>query len=82
MNNPGFQALFSEFLEAQLIEISDYPQLKLLCWNLKTEFLTRADAFALYERNWRFIDAPTLEPKERELIDELVKDLGNGVLNV
>ena len=81
LNNPGFRALFCEFLETELVDISDFPQLEQLCWNLKTEFLTRADAFSIYERNWRFIDQLALEPNERKLIDELAEDLGSGMLN-
>jgi hypothetical protein len=81
LNNPGFQALFTEFLETELVEIADFPQLKQLCWNLKTEFLTRADAFALYERNWRLIDQQALAPIERNFIDELVKEHGKGLMN-
>ncbi len=81
LNNPGFQALFKDFLETELVEISDFPQLKQLCWNLKTEFLTRADAFALYERNWRLIDQQALVPIERRFIDELANELGKGLVN-
>ena len=60
MNNPGFRALFDDFLQTELIDLAEFPQLRQLCWNLKTEFLTRTDAFALYERNWRFIDQSEL----------------------
>ena len=81
LNNPGFQALFREFLKTELVEISDFPQLKQLCWNIKTEFLTRADALAIYERNWRLIDQQALAPIERNFIDELVKEPGKGVVN-
>jgi hypothetical protein len=81
LNNPGFRELFNKFLETELIELSDFPQLKQLCWNLKIEFLTRADALAMYERNWRLIDQAALEPTERRLIDELVQELGKGMLN-
>lgn len=81
LNNPGFRALFNEFLETELIELADYPQLKQLCWNLKIEFLTRADAFAMYERNWRLIDQAALEPTERHFIDELIQSVGKGMLN-
>lgn len=81
LNNPGFRELFREFLETELVDISNFPQLKQLCWNLRTEFLTRADAFSIYERNWRFIDQPSLEPNERKLIDELAEDLGSGMVN-
>lgn len=81
LNNPGFRELFNEFLETELIEVADFLQLKQLCWNLKIEFLTRADALAIYERNWRLIDQATLEPNERHFIDELVQELGKGMVN-
>ena len=81
LNNPAFRKQFSTFLETELIEVSEFQQLKQLCWNLKAEFITRADAFAIYERNWRFIDQLALEPNEHNLIDELVEELGNGVIN-
>jgi len=78
MKNPGFRMLFDEFLETELIDLADFPQLRQLCWNLKTEFLTRNDAFALYERNWRFIDQSELTATERTLIDQLKDQLGSG----
>ncbi len=68
LNNPGFRVLFNEFLEAELIALADFPQLQQLCWNLKVEFLTRADAHAIYERNWRLIDQANLAPTELNLI--------------
>lgn len=81
LNNPGFRELFNKFLETELVELADFPQLQQLCWNLKTEFLTRADALAIYERNWRLIDQAALEPTERNFIDELVQELGKGMVN-
>jgi hypothetical protein len=81
LNNPGFRELFNEFLETELIELADFPQLKQLCWNLKIEFLTRADALAIYERNWRLIDQANLVPTELKLIQELVQELGKGMVN-
>jgi hypothetical protein len=81
LNNPGFRDIFSRFLETELVEVSDFPQLKQLCWNLKTEFVTRADALAIYERNWRLVDQDNLEPTERRFIDDLVMQLGKGVMN-
>lgn len=81
LNNPGFRELFNEFLEAELIDLADFPQLQQLCWNLKVEFLTRADAYAIYERNWRLIDEANLEPTELNLVQELVQELGKGMVN-
>ena len=52
-----------------------------MCWNLKTEFVTRSEALAIYERNWRLIDQEALDPDERNLLDELIDELGGGVVN-
>ncbi len=81
LNNPGFRELFYEFLDAELVDLADFPQLQQLCWNLNVEFLTRADALAIYERNWRLIDHASLTPIELKLIQELTRELGNGMVN-
>jgi hypothetical protein len=41
-----------------------------------------AEALALYERNWRFVDREAMGADEVQLLDVLVKVYGNGVLNV
>lgn len=65
------------------VRIGDYPQLKLIAWNRDpATVLDGADALALYERNWHFVDTDTLAPDERELIRQLVEVHGNGVLHV
>jgi hypothetical protein len=38
--------------------------------------------FALYERNWRFIDTSRLTGEEAQLIRDLTALYGNGVLLV
>ena len=66
-----------------LLRIGDFPQLKLIAWNRREDdFIEEQDALALYERNWRFVDQDALTPLERQLIDRLVRQHGNGVLNV
>ncbi|MBL8205287.1 MAG: hypothetical protein JNM09_13715 [Blastocatellia bacterium] len=66
-----------------MIKLSDYPQLSLIAWNRHQEsFISEEEALALYEANWRWIDEKTLTTRERKLIDQLVKNDGNGVLNV
>ena len=37
------------------------------------------DALAIYERNWRHVDAAGLTAEERRLLDELVARYGAGV---
>ena len=66
-----------------MLKISDFPQLKLIAWNrIENDFIDDEEALALYERNWRFVEQDKLLEKERDLIDRLVTQYGNGVLNV
>jgi hypothetical protein len=81
MSDARFVTRLCEFLDRELVRVSDYPQLRLLCWSRTAEFLTREDAFALYERNWRHVDVARLTDDERALLDALAAELGNGLIN-
>ena len=63
------------------LRVEDYPGLKLLCWSRRPPYVTRREAFALYERNWRFVDLAGLSEHERALIDGLAREFGNGLIN-
>lgn len=82
LKTPGFERELARFLDETLIDIEDYPNLKLLCWNRTGRYVTGRDALALYERHWREIDVKTIDAKERALIDRLVARYGNGVFHV
>jgi len=64
------------------INIDNYPQLSLLAWNRTLRDIEPEVAFALYERNWRFVDTKSLTENEAALIDRLKNQYGKGVLNV
>jgi transcriptional regulator with XRE-family HTH domain len=67
----------------QCVRLADFPQLKRLAWQLHdVDELSPADALNLYERNWRHIDRPGMEPAERALLKALVDQLGGGRLLV
>ena len=54
------------------VDPANYPQLKQLAWQVGGAVeLTPAEAFSIYERNWRHVDVAALEPHERHLIDAL-----------
>lgn len=60
-----------------------YPELKKLLWNQDTATpIPASDAFATYEREWRFVDVDALTAKERDLIENLTATFGHGVMNV
>jgi hypothetical protein len=64
------------------IEITHYPNLRLLAWQLHRNRIGEAETFALYEREWRHVDVARLSDKERRLIKRLADTYGHGVLNV
>jgi hypothetical protein len=65
------------------IQLADYPQLQLIAWNRrKDDSIEEGEAFALYERNWRWIEQDNLSINERQLLERLTHTFGHGVLNV
>ena len=78
MRETAFVDRLHAFLRRELLLVDDYPSLKLLCWNRRTPYVTRRDAFALYERNWRFVDLAATPDSERTLIESLARDSGTG----
>lgn len=63
------------------IRIEDYPELKRLAWNRLDAVIATEEAFALYERNWRFVDQNRLNASETHLIHELARLFGHGFIN-
>ena len=76
-----FSVALARMLDAETVELARYPQLKLLCWNRRGEFISARDAWSIYERNWRFVEPAQLQAAERELIDTLSARYGGGVLH-
>ena len=64
-----------------MVRVSDYPNLALLCRGIKSPYITRRIAFALYERKWRMVDVASAPEQERALIDNLAREFGQGVIN-
>lgn len=54
------------------IRLIDYPQLKLLAWQVQGAVtLSPAEAWDIYDRNWRHMNEQALTVHERQLIDAL-----------
>ncbi|MBB3590582.1 hypothetical protein FHX08_000926 [Rhizobium sp. BK529] len=59
---------------------AEFPELKMLAWNSSpARPIAAGEAFALYERNWRFVDRGKLTPHEKLLIEELTEEYGHGI---
>ena len=65
------------------IHLADYPMLSDLAWSTDADAtLSPAEAFAVYERNWRHLDRASMGARERKLVDRLTATVGKGVLLV
>jgi uncharacterized MAPEG superfamily protein len=78
---PGFVEFLDGVLDRVVVRLADYPQLRDLAWNRSDEFIPAKEAFQLYERNWRLLDARTLDAAERALIARLKAEFGNDEIN-
>jgi hypothetical protein len=68
-------------LDRVLVRVADYPELRDIAWNRRDALIPASEAFQLYERNWRFVDRARLSEAERQLIERLKNEYGNGELN-
>ena len=77
----NFESMLEAALDRALVRLADYPQLRDIAWNRNEPYLPAAEAFALYERNWRFVDPDRMTVAERALLARLTDEFGNGVIN-
>ena len=83
LREPSVRQKGSRFQLPEKIRIADYPQLKLLAWQLKgTTEITGEEALDLYERNWRHLERDKLSAQEQQLIEGLLAKLGRSGLLV
>ena len=76
-----FRDALHSFLDETVLDLHRWPALRELAWNRADRWITAEDAFALYERNWRFIDPAHLVADEAALVERLKHRFGGGVLN-
>jgi hypothetical protein len=68
-------------METDVIIPADYEGLALLCWNRDPgRPIERADAWALYKRNWRLVWQDALDAAEVALIESLQAEFGEVLL--
>jgi hypothetical protein len=61
----------------------EFPELRLLVWNRDAAHpIPRAEAFEIYERQWRHVDADRLTAAGAALIRGLAEEFGRGHLLV
>lgn len=79
---PGVDQALDAFLDDAVVDAAEFPNLRDLLWNRADTRVTARDAFALYERNWRFVEESRMSVEERALIQRLAERFGGGLLNV
>ena len=77
----GFEKALNRALDETVVNIEEFPALAELAWNRADKWIGAHDALRLYVRNWRFVDARKLVPRERALIKSLSARFGGGPLN-
>lgn len=66
-----------EHLAAVIVD--RYPQLRLIMWSMPgADTISAADALALYEQRWTYVDKSALSADEWALIDRLAHEQGGG----
>jgi hypothetical protein len=80
-NAPHFRKALDRFLQDVVVDIHQWPKLRELAWNRADRWIPAAEALALYERNWRFVQPGELTTEEATFIDRLKQQFGGGVLN-
>jgi hypothetical protein len=81
LSNPESAAEFEHALDQTLIHVADYPALADIAWSQHRSYIPAREAFALYERNWRFVNLDKLDNRERALIENLSARYGSGVIH-
>ena len=79
--SPHFRAAFDRLLADLAIDRTAWPVLRDITWNRADRWIPADEALALYERNWRHVDAARLRDDEAELIRRLADRFGGGVFN-
>ena len=73
------QSIIEKAKRPSMIDLSQYPQLKLLCWSQPSAtHLSEDEAFSAYQHYWRFIEVQSLSESEKALILKLVNTIGHG----
>ena len=81
MKDETFVASLFDFIDTEIVDVPNYPTLKLLCWNRDQSFITRKEAFQIYEGNWRHVDESKMDQRELNLLATLKNEFGQGVIN-
>ena len=81
MKDEAFVTKLVDFIDKEIVDVREYPTLKLLCWNRNQSFISRKEAFQVYEGNWRHVIENEMDQGELDLLATLKNEFGRGVIN-
>ena len=81
MKDETFVTRLVDFIDKEIVDVREYPTLKLLCWNRDQSFISRKEAFQVYEGNWRHVIENEMDQGELDLLAALKNEFGQGVIN-
>lgn len=67
-------------MENNAIDRTMYPELDIILWDDHARFIPRQRAFYIYEIRFHFIEIDRLSDKEKQLIEDLSNEFGQGVM--
>jgi len=62
-----------------MVSLEKYPELKLLCWDIVSDSISRRHAFNLYIDRWGHVDESRLSDAEKTFINSLTHEYGRGL---
>lgn len=66
-----------------MIPITRYPQLRAVAWQICDDaMIDEEQALRFYERNWIHVDDEKMLNDERQFLQKLIREQGNGVFLV
>jgi hypothetical protein len=76
-----FDSALARLLDDLAVDLDAWPVLRDLAWNRANRYIAAPEALALYERNWRHVDAGRMGAEEHRLLERLTQRYGAGVFN-
>lgn len=65
--------------QEHLVDRKAYPELDGILWDRTDRYIEMADAYAAYERRWRYVNAQCMSASEAQLLSALIRDIGKGM---
>lgn len=62
------------------VNVAEYPMLQEILWDNHAKQITEDDAFYYYETRYAYVRPECMDQKEKQFLNRLIQQCGNGVL--